>query len=172
MNATQAALRGKDTAAGTDLFISFELGDKAWKLAFSNGHRNPGLFTAAAGDKAAVLDCIARAKRRCALPDSADVHSWARWLVAAPLACRARGGQHRRGLVEHRGKPPGPPRLDVHEGDMRKLQFAGPPCVLDVFLYPLRPGAEPVATSVDARRESDGRDVDSAACVAALARGR
>jgi hypothetical protein len=66
----------------------------------------------------------------------------------------------------------GPPRLDVHEGDMRKLQFAGPPCVLDVFLYPLRPGAEPVATSVDARRESDGRDVDSAACVAALSRGR
>jgi hypothetical protein len=66
----------------------------------------------------------------------------------------------------------GSPRLDVHEGDMRKLQFAGPACVLDVFLYPLRPGAEPVATSVDARRESDGRDVDSAACVAALSRQR
>jgi len=63
----------------------------------------------------------------------------------------------------------GPPRLDVHEGDMRKLQFAGPPCVLDVYLYPLRPGAEPVATHVDARRESDGRDVDRAACIAALA---
>ena len=52
---------------------------------------------------------------------------------------------------------------------MRKLQFAGPPCVLDVYLYPLRPGAEPVATHVDARRESDGRDVDRAACIAALA---
>jgi hypothetical protein len=63
----------------------------------------------------------------------------------------------------------GPPRLDVHEGDMRKLQFAGAPCVLDVYLYPLRPGAEPVATYVDARRESDGRDVDRAACIAALA---
>jgi hypothetical protein len=62
----------------------------------------------------------------------------------------------------------GPPRLDVHEGDMRKLQFAGTPCVLDVYLYPLRPGAEPVATYVDARRESDGRDVDRAACIAAL----
>ena len=64
----------------------------------------------------------------------------------------------------------GAPRLDVHEGDMRKLQFAGTPCVLDVYLYPLRPGAEPVATYVDARRESDGRDVDRAACVAALMR--
>jgi hypothetical protein len=64
----------------------------------------------------------------------------------------------------------GPPRLDVHEGDMRKLQFAGTPCVLDVYLYPLHPGAEPVATYVDARRESDGRDVDRAACIAALMR--
>lgn len=63
----------------------------------------------------------------------------------------------------------GRPRLDVREGDMRKLQFAGEACVLDVFLYPLRPGAEPVATHVDARRPSDGLDVDRAACVAALA---
>lgn len=64
----------------------------------------------------------------------------------------------------------GQPRLDVAEGDMRKLQFAGGACVLDVFLYPLRPGAEPVATHVDARRSSDGVDVDRAACVAALRR--
>lgn len=64
----------------------------------------------------------------------------------------------------------GPPRLDVREGDMRKLQFTGEACVLDVFLYPLRPGAEPVATHVEARRPSDGLDVDRAACVAALAR--
>jgi len=64
----------------------------------------------------------------------------------------------------------GPPRLDVREGDMRKLQFAGEACVLDVFLYPLRPGAEPVATHVEARRPSDGLDVDRAACVAALVR--
>lgn len=64
----------------------------------------------------------------------------------------------------------GPARLDVREGDMRKLQFSGEPCVLDVFLYPLRPGGEPVATYVDARRSSDGLDVDRAACIAALAR--
>jgi hypothetical protein len=64
----------------------------------------------------------------------------------------------------------GDPRLDVREGDMRKLQFAGRACVLDVFLYPLHEGAEPVATHVEARRASDGQDVDRAACVAALRR--
>ncbi len=64
----------------------------------------------------------------------------------------------------------GAPRLDVREGDMRKLQFAGEPCVIDVFLYPLQEGAEPVATHVEARRASDGQEVDRAACVAALRR--
>jgi hypothetical protein len=64
----------------------------------------------------------------------------------------------------------GRPQLDVHEGDMRKLQFAGERCVLDVFLYPLRQGQEPVATYVEARRASDGQEVDRAACVAALRR--
>ena len=64
----------------------------------------------------------------------------------------------------------GEPRLEVREGDMRKLQFAGEACVLDVFLYPLRDGQEPVATYVEARRGSDGQAVDRAACVAALRR--
>jgi hypothetical protein len=64
----------------------------------------------------------------------------------------------------------GQPRLDVREGDARKLQFAGQACVLDVFLYPLRPGAEPVATYVEARRASDGAEVDRAACAQALRR--
>ncbi|MBO9517841.1 MAG: hypothetical protein J7493_07220 [Porphyrobacter sp.] len=64
----------------------------------------------------------------------------------------------------------GNPRLDVREGDMRKLQFSGEACVLDVFLYPLREGSEPVATWIEARRASDGQDVDRAACVAALRR--
>jgi hypothetical protein len=64
----------------------------------------------------------------------------------------------------------GPPRLDVHEGDMRKLQFTGEACVLDVFLYPLAQGAEPVATYAEARRSSDGQDVDKSACVQALLR--
>lgn len=62
----------------------------------------------------------------------------------------------------------GKPRLDVTEGDVRKLQFSGRPCVLDIYLYPPRQGADPRATYVDARRESDGQDVDRAACAAAL----
>ena len=69
-----------------------------------------------------------------------------------------------RGLTQLFGKP----RLDVTEGDARKLQFSGRPCVLDVYLYPPQRGADPRATYVDARRESDGQDVDRAACVAAL----
>ncbi|MBU6266466.1 MAG: hypothetical protein KGN34_02925 [Sphingomonadales bacterium] len=62
----------------------------------------------------------------------------------------------------------GTPRLTVWEGDARKLQFSGTACVLDVYLYPPAPGAEPKATYVDARRATDGRDVDRAACIAAL----
>jgi len=62
----------------------------------------------------------------------------------------------------------GQPRLDVSEGDARKLQYIGTACVLDIFLYPPQPGREPQATYVEARRASDGQDVDRAACVAAL----
>jgi hypothetical protein len=64
----------------------------------------------------------------------------------------------------------GKPRLDVWEGDARKLQFTGEACVLDVYLYPPSPGATPTATYVDARRASDGLDVDRAACAKALTR--
>lgn len=62
----------------------------------------------------------------------------------------------------------GPARLDVWEGDARKLQFTGDACVLDVYLYPSAQGREPQATYIDARRASDGKDVDRPACVQAL----
>ena len=65
----------------------------------------------------------------------------------------------------------GPPRLDVWEGDARKLQFSGAPCVLDVFLYPDGGNAEPIATYVDARRATDGQEVDHAARMATLRQG-
>jgi hypothetical protein len=61
----------------------------------------------------------------------------------------------------------GAARLDVLEGDARKLQFTGTACVLDVYLYPSAAGREPQATYVDARR-TDGRDVDRVACIQAL----
>lgn len=65
----------------------------------------------------------------------------------------------------------GAPRLDVWEGDARKLQFTGEACVLDVYLYPPRPGATPTASWIDARRASDGLDVDRLACIRALKKG-
>ncbi|RQW39245.1 hypothetical protein [Novosphingobium sp. LASN5T] len=61
----------------------------------------------------------------------------------------------------------GPPRLDIREEDARKLQWSGSACILDVFLYPPAQGGRQTATYVDARR-GDGRDVDRAACIAAL----
>jgi hypothetical protein len=61
----------------------------------------------------------------------------------------------------------GSPALDVREGPARKLQFSGPACVLDAYLYSAQQGREPVVTHVDARLP-DGRDIDRASCVAAL----
>ncbi len=62
----------------------------------------------------------------------------------------------------------GPARLDLSEGDARKLQFAGQACVLDIYLYPQGSSRALQATWLDARRASDGQDVDRAACVSAL----
>ena len=63
----------------------------------------------------------------------------------------------------------GTPGLDVREGPGRKLQFLGPACVLDAYLYAPRRGGEAVVTHVDARLP-DGRDTDKAACVETLSR--
>ena len=62
----------------------------------------------------------------------------------------------------------GAPRLDVIEGDARKLQWSGAACVLDAYLYPPAAGREPLASYIEARRASDAQDVDRAACIAAL----
>jgi hypothetical protein len=61
---------------------------------------------------------------------------------------------------------------DVREAaGARRLQFAGPICVLDAYLYPPagNASAEGKVTYVDAR-QPDGRDIDRASCVAALVR--
>lgn len=62
----------------------------------------------------------------------------------------------------------GEPELDIREDQARKLQFVGPICVLDAYLYPKRGARESLVTYVDAR-QPDGRDIDRASCVAALA---
>lgn len=63
----------------------------------------------------------------------------------------------------------GQPDLDVREESARKLQFSSGICVLDAYLYPPARGGEARVTYVDAR-QPDGRDIDRASCVAALAR--
>jgi hypothetical protein len=60
----------------------------------------------------------------------------------------------------------GPPRIDLQEGAGRKLQFAGPICVLDAYLYPKGRG-EAVVTHIDTRQR-DGAPIDQASCVLAL----
>ena len=72
-------------------------------------------------------------------------------------------GSTARALVAQFGRPD----LEVREGSARKLQFLGPVCVLDAYLYPPRGGGEPVVTHVDARLP-DGREMDRSSCVAAL----
>lgn len=59
----------------------------------------------------------------------------------------------------------GPPRIDLVEGDARKLQFTGPTCVLDVYLYPLTAGADLTATHVSARLRQGGALIDPKACI-------
>lgn len=61
----------------------------------------------------------------------------------------------------------GKPRLDVAEGAGRKLQFAGGACILDIYYYAPKQGADPLATHVDARTP-DGRDANVTSCIEAL----
>jgi len=66
----------------------------------------------------------------------------------------------------------GEPRIDLVEGDARKLQFASSDCVLDIFLYPLREGAAPVATHVETRLRQGGTPTSSERCISEVERAR
>lgn len=63
----------------------------------------------------------------------------------------------------------GEARLDIREGPGHKLQFVGPTCILDAYLYAPRQGAEPVVTHVDTRAP-DGEAIERADCIRALRR--
>jgi hypothetical protein len=65
-------------------------------------------------------------------------------------------------LVGYFGKP----ALQLREGTSLKLQFRGPRCVLDAYLYPSQDKVLRV-TYVDTRAPS-GVDMDQAACISAL----
>jgi hypothetical protein len=64
----------------------------------------------------------------------------------------------------------GAARIDLAEGDARKLQFISDGCVLDIFLYPLAANSAPVATHVEARQRDGGGATDHGSCIAAVER--
>ena len=65
-------------------------------------------------------------------------------------------------LVGHFGIP----ALQVREGTSLKLQFRGPRCVLDAYLYPQAGGTLRV-TYIDTRAPN-GVDTDESGCITAL----
>jgi len=68
-------------------------------------------------------------------------------------------------LIQHFGRP----RLQIVEGEGTKLQFAGPNCMLDVYLYPPSGGGAPRATLIEARNFQGG-EVSAQSCAAAIER--
>lgn len=74
----------------------------------------------------------------------------------------------------------GPASLDRSEGPARQLQFVRPPCVLDVYLYPV--SGQPIGTGIAGRpvgagrsvvtgaaaRKPDGSRIEPGACLALL----
>lgn len=70
---TQTVSQAK-VASESQLYISFELGDKKWKLTASDGQRAPSRYNVDAGDTATVAYCIAKARNRCKLGPRASVH--------------------------------------------------------------------------------------------------
>ena len=73
-------------------------------------------------------------------------------------------GASANGLIAQFGRP----QLDVSEGSARKLQFAGPICVLDAYLYPPKSGRGDATVTFAETRQRDGKPIDQLSCAAAL----
>lgn len=91
--------------------------------------------------------------------------------VPAPRILRENGlesviGKQATALTQRFGEA----RIDLSEGDARKLQFISETCVLDIFLYPLAPRSQPVATHVEARQRVGGGNANRAGCIADVER--
>lgn len=86
---------------------------------------------------------------------------------AVPANLAAVQGQPAARLIARFGQP----SLDITEGNGHKLQFAGPICVLDAYLYAPKGRGEPVTVHIDTRQR-DGSPIDQASCVAALSARR
>lgn len=108
---------------------------------------------------AALAGCAgASSKPASAKPRSTIVRVPA---VMAPQGLEGVIGQDAGTLTQRFGAP----RIDLAEGDARKLQFAGRSCVLDIFLYPVTAGQTPTAAHVEARLRQGGAEVDRGACI-------
>ena len=75
MSTTKVVLQGTDTVTRGDLCVSFELGDKKWKVTASDGCHTPCQHGVEAGDKEAVLEVVRKAEVRCKLEPQVKVHS-------------------------------------------------------------------------------------------------
>jgi transposase len=75
MQMSQTTSQGKDTASQSDLYASFELADKKWKLSLGDGRRGPSRYTVDAGDTVAVLECLTKGRTRCGLSAQCKVRS-------------------------------------------------------------------------------------------------
>ena len=92
MATTQTVLQGKDTASQGELYMSLDLGDRSWKVTIGDGRRGPSRYSVDAGDTAAVLDCLAKARSRSGHSTELTLHScyeagrdgwWLhRWLIS------------------------------------------------------------------------------------------
>jgi hypothetical protein len=67
-------------------------------------------------------------------------------------------------LIEHFGRP----KLQIVEAQSTKLQFAGPNCVLDIYLYPPENGSGPARATYIEARNFQGGHVSAQACAAAI----
>ena len=81
---------------------------------------------------------------------------------ASPSDHRTLTGMSAGELIAHFGKP----HLQIVEGAGTKLQFVGPACVLDAYLYPSGNGA-PRVTDIEARN-FQGDSVNTQGCVYAI----
>jgi hypothetical protein len=98
-------------------------------------------------------------------------------IILSATACAPRPGPAPASQTDHRSingmtaheltQLFGRPRLQIIEGEGTKLQFAGPNCVLDVYLYPPPGGGAPRATLIEARN-SQGNDVNAQSCAASI----
>src|SRR5438477_8128066 len=75
MNAPETALQGKHTGAVGSLYMALELGDRKWQVVIGDGVRGASRYTMEAGDTQALLEAIAKAKKRCGMSEAVQVRS-------------------------------------------------------------------------------------------------